>query len=97
MLFRSTNVTFIVQCKVDDWTGSRGGAIEANNTKAAQDNQQHYGEITLSTDYGTLWFNFLPYGGENVADKIYWFLNIPSSASDPSYTTKFYVLARSTD
>jgi len=89
------NVIFIIQCKVDDWAGSRGGTIGANNTKAAQDNQ-HYGEITLSTDYGgsILWSNFY---GENVASNIYWFLNIPSSASDPSYTTTFYVKARMTD
>jgi hypothetical protein len=88
-----TNNVFVIQCKVDDWTGSRGGNIGADNTKAAKD-ASHTGEITLSTSYKIL----LPGGpGENVANDIYWFLNIPSSARDPSYTTIFYVNAWITD
>ena len=88
------NVNFLVQCKVDDWSGSRGGTIGANNTKAAQDNQ-HSGEITLSTSYSFLWPNV--FYGENVTSEIYWFLNIPTLARDPSYTTTFYVNAMVTD
>ena len=86
-----TNVIFKIQCKDNNWTGSLGGTIGADNTKAAKD-ASHTGEITLSsTSYNTLWEN-VGYG-ENVTDNIYWFLNIPSSARDPSYTTTFYVKA----
>ena len=84
------NVNFNIQCKDNNWTGSLGGTIGADNTKAAKD-ASHTGEITLSTSYGTLWSG-VSYG-ENVTDNIYWFLNIPSSARDPSYTTTFYVKA----
>ena len=84
------NVNFNIQCKDNNWTGSLGGTIGADNTKAAKD-ASHTGEITLSTGYDTLWSG-VGYG-ENVTDNIYWFLNIPSSARDPSYTTTFYVKA----
>jgi len=88
------NDIFDIQGKVDNWAGSLGGTIGADNTKAAQDNL-HTGEIILNTDYVSLnyiWEN-VDYG-EDVAKNIYWFLNIPSLATDPSYTTTFYVRAR---
>ena len=84
-----TNVDFHVQCKVDNWVGS-SSTIGADNTKAAQ-TAAHDSEITLSTGYNNLWTN-VGYG-ESVARDIYWFLNVPISASDSSYTTTFYVKA----
>jgi hypothetical protein len=87
------NVGFKIHCKVDDWEGTVDNTkiIGAENTKAAQ-TATHDNEIILRTTYyDNLWSN-VNYG-EDVARNIYWFLNIPGSASDPSYTTIFYVKA----
>jgi len=86
-----TNRDFDIRCKVDNWAGSLGGTIGADNTKAAQ-GASHENEIILSNSYADLWTN-VGYG-EDVAENIYWFLNIPSSARDPYYTDNLYVQAR---
>jgi hypothetical protein len=86
-----TNRDFEIRVKVDNWAGSLGGTIGADNTKAAQ-GASHENEIVMSNSYAELWTN-VGYG-EDVAKNIYWFLDIPGSARDPSYTTTFYVQAR---
>jgi hypothetical protein len=86
------NRPFDIQCKVNDWTGSLGDTIGADNTKAAQDNL-HTGEnILSSTIYRNIWTN-ASYGEGETKD-IYWFLTIPDEANDPSYTTIFFVKAK---